>query len=180
MEIIRGTKEISIHKPTAITVGKFDGVHIGHRKILSMVVKQKEKGLLPAAFTFAPSPESFFSGKPSGQLLTDSEKECILEKTGIEILIEYPMDAETAGTEAGVFLENVLAGSLNARYIAAGEDVTFGKMGKGDAGFIMREAPGLGIRAEIIEKVMKDGEIVSSTLVRSYLKRGEMEKVTGL
>ncbi|MBQ7556883.1 MAG: riboflavin biosynthesis protein RibF [Lachnospiraceae bacterium] len=180
MQIISGTTEFHIDEPTALSIGKFDGVHLGHRKILSLVAEQKSRGLVPSVFTFDPSPDELFTGVSAGSLLTKEEKEETLSMLGVEILVEYPMNRETAAILPEEFLRNVLRDRLNTRYVAAGDDLSFGRGGEGDAAFLKAEAPVMGMEAEIVEKVVKRGEVVSSTLIRSYLRKGDMERVAEL
>ena len=74
MQIISGTTQFRIEEPTAVAIGKFDGLHQGHRKLLNEIIAQKEDGLKAAVFTFDPSPEIFFGMNPSRELSTNSEK----------------------------------------------------------------------------------------------------------
>ena len=116
MEVIRSSDFI-IERPTAVCIGKFDGVHIGHQKLLSYIVAQKARGLCPAVFSFDPTPEELFSGKKVGLLCNNEEKESYLEAAGVDIVIEYPLTFERAAMEPEDFVKNVLLGQMNMKYI---------------------------------------------------------------
>ena len=132
MQIISGTTQFRIEEPTAVAIGKFDGLHQGHRKLLNEIIAQKEDGLKAAVFTFDPSPEIFFGMNPSRELSTNSEKRQLFEEIGIDILVEFPFNKETAAISPENFVIDILRGRMNAAFVAAGTDLSFGAMGKGN------------------------------------------------
>ena len=77
MRIISGTTQFKIEEGTAVAIGKFDGLHLGHRRLLKEILRQKEDGLKAAVFTFDPSPEVFFGMNPSRELSTNEEKRAL-------------------------------------------------------------------------------------------------------
>ncbi len=176
MEVIRDTLDFMIERPTAVCIGKFDGVHIGHRTLIEKVVACKAMGLIPTVFTFDPSPEELFSGVHTEQLCTDIQKQEYLESMGIELIIEFPLTYETAAIEPLDFIEDILVGKLHMRYIAAGPDISFGKGGAGDRELICVMGERFGYKAEIIEKVRFEGEEVSSSRIREALLKGDEVK----
>jgi riboflavin kinase/FMN adenylyltransferase len=89
MQIIKGTTDFTIKEGTAVAIGKFDGLHLGHRKLLGEILRQKEDGLLAAVFTFDPSPEIFFGMNPSRELSTNEEKRALFAEIGIDILWNF-------------------------------------------------------------------------------------------
>ena len=180
MQIIERETVFQLHKPSAVAIGKFDGIHRGHQSLLRHVLEQKEKGLQAVVFTFDPSPAAFFSGKDLPELTTKKEKRKLFQELGIDVLIEFPLNAATASTEPGRFIEEILAGRLRTAYIAAGEDLSFGKAGKGDAALLKKMARQFGYQTEIIEKVCAEGVEISSSYVREVVGRGEMEKAERL
>lgn len=180
MRIVQGTTEFRLEKESAVAIGKFDGMHLGHQKLLSGVLAQKKNGLLSVIFTFDPSPEAFFTGKEVKGLMSREEKRLAFENMGIDVLIEFPMNAETAATEPERFVTEYLAGKLRAKVIVAGTDISFGNKGAGDAGLLERMSKINGYKAEIIDKVTFEGKEISSTLVREAVSYGDMESVTAL
>lgn len=175
MEIIKDTKDFRIEEGTAVTIGKFDGVHMGHKKLISACMAKRAEGLKVCVFTFSPSPEKFF-GSEEKCLTTVAEKRRVFAELGVDILVEYPFDKETADTEPSDFIKDILCGKLNARYIAAGSDLSYGIRGEGDSKLLLSLRDTLDYEADIIDKVKIDGEIVSSTLIREAIKNSDMEK----
>ena len=174
MEIIRDTLDFQIERPTAVCIGKFDGVHMGHRRIIERVVACKATGLTPTVFTFDPSPEELFTGVHSEPLCTRLQKQEYMESLGIELMIEFPLTCETAAIEPLDFIESILVDKLHMRYIAAGPDISFGRDGKGDKALICDMAKKYGYRAEIVDKLQFDGEDISSSRIREALKDGDL------
>lgn len=180
MQIIEKETAFQLNTPSAVAIGKFDGIHRGHQSLLRHVLEQKEKGLQAVVFTFDPSPAVFFSGEELPELTTKKEKRKLFRELGIDILIEFPLSAETAATEPERFIEEVLAEQMKTAYIAAGTDLSFGKAGKGDAALLEKMAEQSGYRTEIIEKVCSEGVEISSSYVRDVIKQGDMEKAERL
>lgn len=176
MRIITGFEELSSQEKCAVAIGKFDGIHIGHRKLLERIFAQKEKGLISCVFTFDPAPEVFFGLSDGRELTTREEKRRIFEQLGVELLVEFPMTAETAGTLPGDFVREILCKCLHCRYVVAGTDLSFGRGGKGDEQLLRAMAPELGYEVETIDKVCLEGQEVSSSYIRSLVKEGRMEE----
>lgn len=176
MQTIRGTTQFKIEEGTAVAIGKFDGLHLGHRKLLQEILKQKEDGLKAAVFTFDPSPEIFFGMNPSRELSTNEEKRRLFEEIGIDILVEFPFNKETAATSPEDFVIDILCRRMNAKYVAAGTDLSFGAMGKGNFALMSSLAHHLGFEAHKINKIERNGKVISSTLIRSLVEEGNMEE----
>ena len=174
MQIITRLDELNINDKTAIAIGKFDGIHLGHKKLLKLILDQKQDGLKATVFTFEPSPEEFFVGHPVKQLFTRNEKRKAFEEMGIDILVEFPLTAVTAATPPEDFVKTILVEDLKADYIAAGTDVSFGDKGRGDQYLLKNMSKELGFELCLIDKVMLDGEEVSSTRVRNQVADGEI------
>ena len=174
MQIIRNTTDFVSPGETAVSIGKFDGVHLGHRRLLEELIDQKEKGLLATVFTFDPYPEVFFGYGSKQMLTTLEEKEQIFEKMGIDILVEFPFNAVSAATPSREFVTRFLCSHLRARFIAAGPDLSFGDHGNGNFSLLEELAPEYGFTAKKIEKVIMDENIISSTLIRRLISTGEV------
>lgn len=177
MKIIRDTTEFHIDGPTAVAIGKFDGLHRGHQKLLRTIQEQKERGLQTVVFTFVPSPAAFFSKELVQELTTVAEKRLIFENAGIDYLIEYPFCQETANMSPEDYIQKVLVEQLQAKCIVAGYDISYGKRGAGDCKLLEQLAPMYGYEVIIIEKVQYEGREVSSTYVREEVKQGNMRVV---
>lgn len=174
MEIIENTTEFYLDRPSAAALGKFDGVHLGHRRLLNQVLEQKKRGLQAVVFTFDTSAASFFGGEEK-ELSTREEKRAVFSQMGIDVLIEFPLNKDTAATPPVDFLSRYLAKQMRAACICAGPDISFGKGGAGNARLLAQYAEQFGYQVELIEKVRVDGEAVSSTRVREAVRAGRMQ-----
>lgn len=180
MEIIAGTTDFYLEKDTAVAIGKFDGVHLGHRRLLEEIIDKKKDGLAACVFTFDPTPAVLFGLSDCKELTTREEKRRLLERLGIDILIEFPLTKETAATEPERFVSEILAKQMNTRFVAAGEDLSFGKNGAGNALLLEKMAPQLGFCVKTIEKIEVDGIEVSSTYIRKLVEEGRMEEAESM
>lgn len=180
MKIIENTTKFQIGEPTAVAIGKFDGFHLGHQKLLRQLGTQKSRGLKSVVFTFVPSPAAFFSGVLLQELSTVAEKRRIFEQAGVDYLVEFPFIREVADMAPEVFIEDVLIGMLHAKCVVAGDDVSFGRHGAGDCAFLEKMAKKNDYNVVIIDKVLYNNNEVSSTFVRKAVKDGDMELVSVL
>lgn len=180
MEIIAGTTDFYLEKDTAVAIGKFDGVHLGHRRLLEEILDRKKNGLAACVFTFDPTPAVLFGLSDGRELTTREEKRRLFERLGIDILIEFPLTKETAATEPERFVTEILAKQMNTRFVAAGEDLSFGKNGAGNAVLLEKMAPQLGFCVKTIEKIEVDGIEVSSTYIRKLVEEGRMEEAEAM
>lgn len=176
MQIISGTTQFRIPDGTAVAIGKFDGLHLGHRKLLDVILRQKEDGLKAAVFTFDPSPEVFFGMNPSRELSTNKEKRELFREIGIDILVEFPFNKETAAISPEDFVIDILVNRMNAKYVAAGTDLSFGAKGKGNFAMLSSLARHLGFETCKIDKIERNGRVISSTLIRGLVEEGNMEE----
>lgn len=180
MEIITGTKEFCPKVSTAVAIGKFDGVHMGHKMLLAEILEQKKNGLKACVFTFDPAPAVFFGASDGKELTTKEEKRALFEEMGVDILVEFPMDEETAKMAPDFFVAKVLVEMLGAAYVAAGTDVSFGYKGAGNAALLQKMGKEYGYKVKLIDKLCMDGREVSSTYVREALEKGEAALAAGL
>lgn len=175
MEIIANTTEFQLNRDTAVAIGKFDGIHIGHKRLLEEILSRKAQGLTACVFTFDPPPHMLFGPVDRKVLSTREEKRKIFEQLGVDILVEFPMNRETAGMEPEVFARKILAKQMRVKYLAAGSDLSFGAKGAGNAALLQRLAPELEFEVETIEKVYLHGYEVSSTWLRKCVEHGDMQ-----
>lgn len=180
MQIIESTEEFQLDGRNAIAIGKFDGIHKGHIELLKHILKQKENGMKAVVFTFNPSASVFFGRAGEKELTPIPEKRKFLEQFGIDILVEFPLNRQTAATPAEEFIERILAGQMNASYIAAGTDLSFGDKGLGNKELLQKYSEKFNYQIEIIDKVACDGREISSSYVREEVEKGNMEKAAKL
>lgn len=161
---------------TAVALGYFDGVHLGHRAVLNEAVRCKSEGLVPTAFTFSSTP------KPEdkrAQISTYDEKIELLEKVGIEVL--YIIDFELLRDKSPEqFVSEIISGVFNAKKVFCGFNYRFGKLGAGDTEDLTRLCAEHGITACVCAPVEKNGVVVSSTEIRRLLQCGDVENANAL
>ena len=181
MEIITGTRDFQIKEPTVVTIGKFDGRHKGHQKLLRELLRQKEqKGLKTAVFTFAMAPSGIVSGRRQTVITTNQERRSNMAKMGMDYLVEYPFNQEVAHMTPEDFVAEVLVRQMSAKAVIAGPDCSFGYKGAGNAALLQELSAKYGFEAIIIEKEKDEQRDISSTYVREELDRGNIEKANAL
>ncbi len=161
---------------TAVCLGTFDGVHLGHQALVTETVSAaRARGLIPCAYTFDLPPASVFAR--NGQipvLSTMEEKAKLLHNHGIELVAYSHFDMSVAGKTAEQFFEDILIKTLHARHVVIGFHYHFGQKARGDAQYMRALCEKAGISLSVVEPVrLPDGELVSSTAIREYLRRGD-------
>ena len=179
MKIMKETLDFRIPEESAITLGKFDGIHKGHQKLMRKILEKKEQGLGAVVFTFGKMPGTISYGK-GRTILTEREREYHLEKMGIDYMIECPFVPEIIGMEPERFVKEILVEQLHVKYIAVGPDFRFGHNRKGDGALLIELGKVYGYKVEIFEKECLEEKVISSTYVRFMLETGEMETVRKL
>lgn len=160
-------------RPRAVALGFFDGVHIGHRAVISRAVGVA--GTAPAVFTFEKLPRK----TAAGELLTAAAKESALESLGVEELFAADFEAmRELSPEA--FVRQVLRDMLCATAVCCGYNFHFGKDGKGDVALLRQLCAACGIRLIAVEPVMAGGEPVSSSRIRRLIEQGDMQAANRL
>jgi riboflavin kinase/FMN adenylyltransferase len=165
-------------KNTVITVGTFDGLHLGHQKIIKTLVERAEENNSQASvFTFWPHPR-FVLGKINGlELLnTFEEKVELFKQNGIDNLISYEFTKEFANLSSREFVKQFLVEKLNVKHLILGYDHHFGKNREGEFKKLQECANEFGFTIEKVSALSQDDENVSSTKIRNYIKSGEIEK----
>lgn len=180
MQIIKETMQFHIEGKTAVAIGKFDGIHKGHQKLVEEIIKAKEEGLLATIFTFDPPPSVLFSGEKLSEIMTKEEKRQQFEKMGVDILIEFPLTKESAAILPEDFIRDILVEKLHVKKVVAGRDVSFGDKGKGDCKLLQELAETYSYQVEIVDKVCLENKEISSTYVREEIAKGNMTLVEKL
>ncbi len=117
MEYLKIDGEFPRLSKSAVTLGKFDGIHRGHQKLVEKILEQKEKGLQTVLFSL---------GIGSQMIFTKEERCQLLEKAGVDVLIECPLDNRIRHMKAETFVKEILVGDLQAEHVAVGEDFRLG------------------------------------------------------
>jgi len=181
MRYIADTTEFQIEEPTIVTLGKFDGRHRGHQKLLRTMQELKSSlGYPTAIFTFGTPPLSMMSGQPQTVITTNLERRANMEKMGVDYLVEYPFSEKTRRMKPEDFVKDILAGRMQAKVIVVGPDCSFGYKGAGDARLLKQLEETLGYRLHVIEKEKDHLRDISSTYIREELEKGNVEKANAL
>lgn len=171
MEYIVGRNNIKL-KNTVITLGKFDGIHIGHQLLIEEVNKSKRDNLQSLVFTFMQHEDGKY-------IYTEDEKKELLEELGIDRCINFPFDTKTKNILAEEFIENILVKQLDAKKIVVGSDFRFGKDRMGDGELLRKYSEIYGYKVSIFDKKKNNcGEEVSSNMIRNLILSSDMEKVS--
>lgn len=166
MNYITGKTSFGVMAPSAVSLGKFDGLHRGHQKLLQHILEQKKNGLEATIFTFASNPTRMLSGLSAQNILTNEERREMLAKAGVDNLLECPFVPEIAHMEPERFIEEVLVGQLKMKFAAVGTDFHFGYQRRGDHAMLQKLAPQYGYTVEVVEKEQSHGRDISSTYIR--------------
>ena len=164
---------------SVLTIGNFDGVHQGHQKLLYTLLQQaKETGGCSVALTFNPHPKEFFHPeKTFKKINTHNAKIKLLERDGLDYLIEQKFDSEFSQHSKEEFLKKIIIEKLKTRVLILGYDFVFGKNKKGNTSYLKKELPKYNIKLLQLEPSLdKKGEIISSSNIRKLLSSGNIEE----
>jgi riboflavin kinase/FMN adenylyltransferase len=162
---------------TALTVGSFDGLHVGHQAIVRALLRRARAASLPAVVvTFEPHPLAVLRPGAGPPLLTDrAEKEVLLAASGVDRMQILRFTPEFARMEPGAFVRDVLVGALECRELVVGEDHRFGHARAGGLRELRQLAAELGLGLEIVSRVHVGGAPASSTRARAAVAEGDLE-----
>lgn len=180
MKYIRKTLEFKIEEPTAVTLGKFDGLHRGHELLMHTVLECKERyHVASVAFTFDIPPRNRVEEIVANVLTTNEEKQYIFEKQGIDYLIECPFTTEVMSMEPKDFIAWI-ATSLNMKYVVVGDDFRFGHKRAGDYHTLLQYEKEYGYKTIVLDKLKDSNRDISSTYVREKIADGNIRKANEL
>jgi riboflavin kinase / FMN adenylyltransferase len=160
----------------AVTIGNFDGVHLGHREILRRVVERaRAENLLATVVTFDPHPLRVLRPDDAPLLLLTLEQRLAeIERAGIDAVLVLRFDSELARLSAREFVERIVVGTLRTRAILVGKNFRFGHRGAGDVALLREFGREFGFAVECIDPVICRGEIVSSSAIRLAVCEGRL------
>ena len=178
MKIIKDLKEIERDEETVITLGTFDGLHLGHQRIVDLLLKKsKESGRRNFLITFDPHPRKIIPGRNDVKLLsTLEEKESILEKLGLENLFIVKFTSEFSKQTPEQFVEKYLINGIGLKEIVIGYDHHFGKGRDGNFKLLQKMGERYNFTVDVVPEFMIEGETVSSTKIRNSLLAGDIVK----
>lgn len=179
--IIYNSDDFIINEPTAVTLGNFDGIHLGHQELIGTVLDySKRLGLKSVIFSFEPHPVQFFNKDESFRTMFDThEKAYVAERMGIDVLVQYPFTLEFAHTTPEKFVD-LLVKRTNCKVLVVGENYCFGSDRCGNLGTLRVLGEARGIKVIGIPSVKMNDVRVSSTRIRGLINYGDMEQVAAL
>ena len=176
MRIFHGTENANIQKPTVLTLGVFDGLHLGHQRIMQTVVERaKTANAHATAITFDPHPRAVLHPESAPPLLqTLDQRLANFEVLGIEQAIVIPFTQEFASNPAEDFLHDIVHDRLHAIEVYLGKGFAFGRGRGGNIELLRRMSEELGFFADEVPEVCVRGRRVSSSLIRALLSEGRV------
>ena len=168
--------------PSVVTLGNFDGVHLGHRELFRHLVKKsRQLNCRSIVYTFDPHPLKFLIPDNAPLLLnTPEEKQRLIAASHVDLLIEAPFNRRLADMLPEQFVDEVLIDRLQLQALVIGYDYAFGRGRRGDAAFLQDYGAKKGFSVDVLQPVGADGEPYSSTRVRHLLAKGEVSEVIAL
>ena len=167
----------SSQQDSVLTIGVFDGVHLGHKHLIAELLKQaRQKKMLTGLVTFLQHPEDLLSSGKKLPFITDTKTRIkLLQEEGIDFIVPLSFTAQLASLDARVFI-GLLQKHLKMRGLVIGADFALGKERQGDTGVLRQLGRELGFSVTVVPPLTMDGEVVSSTAIRQALAGGDMEK----
>lgn len=183
MQIYNSLDELNLTDKTAVALGNFDGLHVGHRAIMSDAIKaSKEQGLKSLCFTFSNHPFNYILQRTEDDpdavklICTEEEKAELVSDMGFDILVNIPFDDTVMKMRAHAFFHDIILDKLNAGFISVGFNYTYGARAEGKPEDLIRECNEAGVGVSIHDAVTVGGRVVSSTLIREMISTGNMER----
>lgn len=174
MQYIKGIENYKNDKQAAITLGKFDGLHLGHELLISRVIEhQKQDEVDSVVFAFDMTPLYEKQDIAYDRILTNEEKAEKLDGR-VDYFVECPFVDSIAKIEPEAFIENVLVKVFHAKYVVVGTDFRFGYKRRGDVDMLKKYSSMYDFQVEAIEKKQYQGRIISSTYIKEELKKGNI------
>ena len=172
MELIRGLHNLKKQPGCILTIGNFDGIHLGHQEILKRLVsKSKKMGLPSLVVSFSVTPETFF-GRPKARLSSFRDKHLFLESMGVDKHLLIRFNKDFSELSASSFIDQILVEKIGVKHCFIGDDFRFGKGRLGDFSMLKAASHENNYTIEKLNSVLLDGLRVSSSAVRNFLTDG--------
>lgn len=171
-----------LERGSVVTIGSYDGLHLGHRKLLEQVVDgARDRNVPSVVMSFEPTPKEFFQAKaPPARLMRFREKYESLTAFGIDIFYCPRFDEAMRSISVDAFVRRILVHGLNARHIVVGDDFRFARKREGTVQELQRAGAALQFETEQVPSIIVDGVRVSSTAIREALASGDLARATVL
>lgn len=186
MIYLRNTRDFSFEN-TAVTIGKFDALHKGHRALIERLLQCKDEGLRTVVMSLDFAPDAFAGhgamteecGGRDGEsrsLRSEAERMKILKEMGVDIFISYPFTKEDAKVEPTAFIDDMIIGKLGAKTVVAGNDFCFGKNREGNTWLLQTYGSRHGYKTITLKRIEYEDEPISSSRIRQALADGKIEE----
>lgn len=173
--MLKGEDALAERGPCVVTVGAFDGVHLGHQAILSATRDEaRARGVASAALTFHPHPAAARGDTGFRYLVSLEDRLELLGRYGMDVVRVMDFTSETAATEAERYVREVIVGVLGARCAVVGPTHRFGRGGTGDVQLLRSLGAELGLDVRVVEQTLHDGAVVSSSRIRAAIMLGDV------
>ena len=165
-----------------MSIGNFDGIHVGHRAMLTRLAQSaKSRGLVSCVLTFEPHPREFFAPLSAPARLSNlREKLEAFASLGVERTHICRFNRNFSSMTAQEFIEHVVCGGLNTKWLLVGEDFRFGSKRAGDLALLQKAGQKLDFEVTVMPSIMLKGQRISSTMVRDALAEGDLERASEL
>jgi riboflavin kinase / FMN adenylyltransferase len=169
------------HGPSSITIGNFDGLHVGHIELLkNTIVLAKANNTIPMVLTFSPMPEEYFQNECFFRLMNNTEKLDFIKDYGIEEVVLIPFNEEFSKMDENRFIDEVLVKKLNAKHVIVGNDFRFGHKRIGNVKLLESYGHDKGIEVARVNLIEMSGKKISSTSIRELLISGKISEANNL
>lgn len=172
MEVYRGHQHVPAWRDgTAVAIGNFDGVHLGHR---ALIARAKQFGTKTVALTFDPHPSHLFAPQPCTMISSIDRRIELLGEAGADVVVIEPFTRELAAKSPDAFIDDIVLGALKARAIVVGYDFNYGQGRSGTTDALRAHGARANVDIAIVDAVTCDGEVASSSKIRQHLRAGEL------
>lgn len=178
MDIIKSIWDVDNVEDSVVTIGKFDGIHKGHKVLIKKAVESsKKRRIKSVVFTFENHPANYFKSYSIKNIITDNDKMKNLKNLGIDIVVNVPFNEDMTKISADDFAKVILKERLKAKKVIVGHDFTFAKNKEGNAKLLKKLGVKYNFKVEIIKPIKINNIRVSSTYIRKLISQGCVNKV---
>ena len=181
MKVLNSIVELPSSNEYGLIIGNFDGVHLGHQKLLDEVAREcRQRNQKMVVVTFVPHPLVILRNEKSFLLNSYEERRSLLQDNGVEWLVEIPFSRDLSMTDPSDFLDEYILKNKQIKSLFLGHDFAFGANKKGDHNFVNTYCKDKNIQVDVQKKFTADSETYSSSLVRKMLSEGRPDKAAAL
>ncbi len=179
MKYVHDSTQITNQKECVVVLGNFDGIHIGHQKLLEKAREEaKYKKIEVVVFSFYPPPTWVLSDKKKKLITSREEKVKLMKEYGVNTFIEYPFDIEFSKITPSDFVRDILVKKLKAKSIVIGRNYHFGKRREGDSEYLKNIGKDNAMDVSVVDTVKIENRVVSSSVIRDLIAEGNIELVS--